>query len=192
MRRILHLALAALPLFAGCLGSAPKAPKNWSVEWTKTAVERSEKEALPAVKLTQLDVRAPYNGTNLAVLRSDGSIAFDSFNSFAAQPAALLKGAVFDAVEASCVFSQVVSGNSAAVAPYAMEITVTRLALDCRTEGRRDATVSLTTVLVGSRSVVASASGEAAVPVSEGNLSQAFSAAFAEALISSLRSLDVK
>ena len=189
--RALHLMAAVLPLVCGCLGAAPKAPKNWSIEWAKTSVERSESEALPAVKLVQLDVRAPYNGTHLAVLRQDGSIAFDAFNSFAAQPAAILKGAASDALEASGRFSQVIYGGSAALAPYALEITVTRLALDCR-DGRRDASVALTVVLVGSRNVVASASGEAAVPVAEGNFSQAFSSAFSDALIASVRSLDVK
>ena len=54
------------------------------------------------------------------------------------------------------------------------------------------ASVALTVVLVGSRNVVASASGEAAVPVAEGNFSQAFTSAFSDALIASIRSLDVK
>ena len=73
-----------------------------------------------------------------------------------------------------------------------MEITVTRLALDCRVEPRRDASVALTVVLVGSREVMASAHSEAAVPVADGDLTQAFSAAFAEALVSAVRSLELR
>ena len=192
MRGALHLLLAAVPLLGGCFADAPKAPKNWTIEWDRTTVERNERDALPAVKLSQFEVRAPYNGAHLAVLRPDGSIAFDSFNSFAAQPAALLKGAAFDSIEASGVFSRVIAGGSSAVAPYSMEITVTRLALDCRVEPRRDASVALTVVLVGSREVMASAHSEAAVPVADGDFSQAFSAAFAEALVSAVRSLELK
>ena len=192
MRRAIHISLMAIPLLAGCLATAPKAAKNWSIEWVKTAIERGESDTLPAVKLAQLDVRAPYNGAHLAVLRADGSIAFDAFNAFAAQPAALLKGAAFDSLESSGVFSQVIAGNSAALAPYSIEITVTRLALDCRVAERRDASVALTVVLVGSREVVSSAHSEAAMPVEEGNISQAFSAAFAEALVSAVRSLETK
>ena len=117
MRGALHLLLAAVPLLGGCFADAPKAPKNWSIEWDRTSVERNEKDALPAVKLSQFEVRAPYNGAHLAVLRPDGSIAFDSFNSFAAQPAALLKGAAFDSIEASGVFRGVYHVLGGRIAP---------------------------------------------------------------------------
>ena len=182
----------ALPLLGGCVFSSPKAPKTWNIEWGKTGVERIEREKLPAVKLMLVDVRAPYNGARLAVLRSDGSIAFDSYNSFAAQPAAILRGAAMDVMESSTAFEAVVSGSSSASAPLAAEIMVSRLALDCQTEGHRDASVLLTIVLVGNRTVLSSASAEASEPVEDGNYSAAFSRAFSRALLTAIGYIDLK
>ena len=187
----LLISIAVLPLVAGCLGTAPKAPKNWTVEWAGPAAKSAAEapDGAPSVKLLQLDVLAPYSGNRLAVLRADGSIAFDSFNSFAAQPASLLKGAAYDVVESCGAFSRVVRPNSSAASDLAMEIVVTRLALDCRAEGRRDASVALAVALVGGRSVVSTARGEASAPVGEGDFSAAFSKAFEEALLGAVRSL---
>lgn len=186
------LIAALLPLVGGCLGTAPKAPKTWSVEWTNPALERVERAKMPAVKLLLVDVRAPYNGNRLAVLRADGSIAFDSFNSFAAQPAAILRGAVFDALEASGAFERVVSGSSVAITPLSAEITVNRLALDCRKSNQRDASVSLSLVIVSNRTVVASASAEASAAVAGGDYSTAFSKAFEDALLLAVGSIDIR
>ena len=185
------IAFVFLPMLAGCLGTAPKAPKNWTVEWTGTTVENASDAKAPSVKLQQLEVRAPYGGSRIAVLRPDGSIVFDAFNAFAAPPASLLKGAAFDVVEASGVFSRAVRPGSSAAADLSLEITVTRLAFDCRAEGRREASVELVMTLVGGRSVVSSAKGEASAPV-DGDFSAAFSHAFENAVLSALRSLKVK
>ena len=68
------IALLAVPVLAGCLGSAPKPPVTWTID-----VESDAKVAFAAVC-------APYGGQRFAVLRSDGSIAFDPRNSFAAAP----------------------------------------------------------------------------------------------------------
>ena len=189
------LTIAMLSVVSGCLGTAPKAPRNWTVEWAGRSAEAAEVEVAadaPSVKLLQVEVMAPYGGTRLAVLRGDGSIAFDSFNAFAVQPAAILKGAAFDVVEHSGVFSRVVRPGSSAAADLALEVTVTRLALDCRAEGRLDASVAIAMTLVRGRSVVSASRGEATAPVEDGNFSAAFSKAFEEAALSAVRSLDVK
>lgn len=179
-----------LPVLAGCLSSAPPAPANWIISWTPPAGTVSgETGARPCVKLLSVDVRAPYNGTRLAVLRADGSVAFDAYNAFAAAPSALLRGAAADVLAASGAFDRVVAPGSTASAPVALELTVTRLALDCRAEGRRDASVALTLTAVANRRVLASAAGEAAVPVPDGDYSAAFSKAFADALFASVRAL---
>ena len=190
----LLISIAVLPLVAGCLGTAPKAPKNWTVEWTgPSAKSAAEAPAgAPSVKLLQLDVLAPYGGSRLAVLRADGSIAFDSFNSVAAQPASLLKGAAYDVVESCGAFSRVVRPNSSATSDLVMEIEVTRLALDCRAEGGRVASAAVTLSLVGNRSVVSSSRGSAAAPVRDGDFSSAFSAAFADAMRSALGGLSAR
>jgi hypothetical protein len=132
-------------LLAGCLGSAPKAPAYWTID-----VESAE-------KATSVVVCAPYGGQRLAVLRGNGSIAFDPCNSFAAAPAAILKDAL------------VARGGSGAV-------TVRRIALDCREEGRRDALVELD-VALGDKV----ASGAASVSAADGNYTAAFTRAFARA-----------
>ena len=192
----LHLVLiAVLPLLAGCLGTAPKAPRNWIVDWSAPASGVGSEEApanAPSVKLLQVDVLAPYGGTRLAVLRSDGSLAFDPLNAFAAQPSSLLKGAAFDVLEGSGAFSRVVRPGSSAAADLALEVTVTRLALDCRAEGRVEASVAVDIALVGGRAVVSSARGEASVPVDGANLSAPFSKAFAEAALQAIRSLKAR
>jgi len=184
--------LAALSALAGCMGPAPKAQRNWTIEWAAPSVEVQAKPALPAARLQRLEVRAPYDGSHLAVLRADGSLAFDAFNGFAAQPAAILRGAAFDALEASGMFEGVVQGGSSAAAPMSVEATVTRLALDCREKGRRDASVALTLALVSGREVVSTARGEAAAPTKGGDYTAAFSRAFSQAMTEAVRALRAK
>ena len=87
------IALLAVPVLVGCLGSAPKPPVTWTID-----VESDAKVAFAAVC-------APYGGQRFAVLRSDGSIAFDPRNSFAAAPGSIIKDAV--------VSLEIVSGNRA-------------------------------------------------------------------------------
>ena len=81
---------------------------------------------------------------------------------------------------------------SSASADYALEISVTRLALDCRSKGKLDASVTLSVALVGGRAVVSTARGEASVPVEAGNFSVAFSESFEESLLEALRQLETK
>lgn len=132
-------------LLAGCLGSAPKAPAYWTID-----VES-------AAKAASVVVCAPYGGQRFAVLRGNGSIAFDPCNSFAASPSAILKDAL------------VARGGGGAV-------MVRKIALDCREAGRRDALVELD-ISLGDRV----AGGAASVSVADGNYTAAFTRAFAEA-----------
>lgn len=137
--------MTLIPALAGCLSSAPKPPVNWTIDVAAEA------------KVASAVVCAPYAGQRLAVLRADGSIAFDPFNSFAAAPGSIIK----DAVVAR-------RGEGALV--------VRRLALDCRAAGRRDAVVELE-IALGDRL----GKGEAAEPTADGNYSAAFSRAFEKA-----------
>ncbi|MBQ6137886.1 MAG: hypothetical protein IJI73_11010 [Kiritimatiellae bacterium] len=190
--KIRNALFVLLPAVAGCLGTAPKAPVNWTVEWSADGQAVFAKPTMPAVKLLRLDVRAPYSGTRLAVLRADGSIAFDPFNGFAAQPASLLTGAALDALEATGAFESVLPGASTASAPLVAEATVTKLALDCRAKGRRDAVAAVTLALLSGRGVVSVAKGEAAVSAADGGYSAAFSKAFSGAVAEAVRGLKVK
>jgi len=185
--------LAALSALAGCMGAAPKAQKNWVLEWKAPATAaRVARPFLPAARLQRLEVRPPYNDTRLAVLRADGSVAFDPCNGFAAQPASLLRGAALDALEASGTFEYMVPAGSSSAAPASVEAVVTRLALDCRDKGRRDASVAVTLALVEGRAVVSTAAGESSVPVKGGDYSAAFSKAFSQAMTAAVRGLDAK
>jgi len=182
-------ALCAVPAIAGCLSGAPKASVNWTVEPSASAVARAQAPKYGAVRVAQVQVRAPYDGLRLAVLRRDGSVAFDAFNSFAASPSALLRGAAQDVAEASGVFGCVLHQTSSAAAPHVLEVTVTRLALDCRVEGARIATVELAATLVGGRDVVGVARGAGTFPAGSGDYTAAFSAAFSAAMSEALGKL---
>ncbi|MBQ3808082.1 MAG: hypothetical protein II840_09030 [Kiritimatiellae bacterium] len=149
-------ALLFVPVLAGCLGSAPKPPVNWTID-----IESDAKVAFAAVC-------APYGGQRIAVLRPDGSIAFDPCNAFAAAPGSIIKDAVVGRKGEGSLF-------------------VRKLALDCRAEGRRDAVVSLE-IVSGDRV----GKGEATELTSDGNYSAAFSRAFSRAYANALEELKHK
>lgn len=140
------LTFLVVPVLAGCLGAPPKPPVNWTIEMDDDA------------KVASAAVCAPYGGQRIAVLRPDGSIAFDAFNAFAAAPGQIIKDALVGR-----------RGEGALV--------VRRLALDCRFAGRRNALVELELTLGG-----ATGRGSASVPTPDGNYTAAFSQAFAKAL----------
>ena len=142
-----------VPVLAGCLASAPKPPVNWTIE-----IESDAKVAFAAVC-------APYGSQRIAVLRPDGSIAFDPRNAFAATPGSIIKDAVVGRKGEGSLF-------------------VRKLALDCRAEGRRDAVVSLE-IVSGNRA----SKGNAAEPTADGNYSKAFSSAFTKAYAEALEGL---
>ena len=149
-------ALLFVPMLAGCLGSAPKPPVNWTID-----IESDAKVAFAAVC-------APYGGQRIAVLRPDGSIAFDPCNAFAAAPGSIIKDAVVGRKGEGSLF-------------------VRKLALDCRAEGRRDAVVSLE-IVSGDRV----GKGEATELTSDGNYSAAFSRAFSRAYANAIEELKHK
>jgi hypothetical protein len=182
--------LLFLPLFGGCFSAAPPAPVKWPIDWVAPAETRLAPAGKgPAVKILSVDVRAPYQGTSLAVLRPDGSIAFDPCNHFAASPAALLRGPTEEIFQESALFQRVVGAGSVAVVPLMAEVTVAQWALDCRKEGACEATAAVIVSLVEKRAVRASARGEGRVCVVSGDLSAAFSKAYAEAVRAALRDL---
>lgn len=111
MKRIVAISAFAL-LFAGCLSSAPKAPKFWTIN------------ADTDLKVSDVSVAPPYDGQRFAVLRSDGSVAFDGFNSFGARPVQLISASVCIDYSSPSLF-------------------VRKLALDCTVKGERKAAVEL-------------------------------------------------
>ena len=81
MKRI-AMTLAPALLLAGCLASAPKAPKYWTID------------ANSDLKVSEVSVAAPYDGQRFVILRPDGSIAFDGLNVFSARPVQLVDASV--------------------------------------------------------------------------------------------------
>ncbi len=182
------LLLSFLSALTGCLGSAPKAPAYWLFGSAPLSA-RAPAVAPPSfgtVRVAQLNVLAPYDGMRLAVLRDGGEVAFDACNSFAASPAALLRGLTWETVAASGRFARAVQATSQASAPYTLETTVTRLALDCRTEGARRATAEVSVTLLKGREIVSVAKGRGVQPAAMGEFGVAFSLAFTSALLEAL------
>lgn len=164
-------------LAAGCLGSHPGEPAYWTAESSEARLVVAKPGAdRVRASFRDLAVRAPYDGAHFAVLRADGSVAFDPMNSFAARPAMLLKGLAKDVI-ASAAPADFASPR----AETSFSVEVTRLALDCRREGARNAVVALTLVAAG-RDDARAVRGEASVDASDGNYTRAFSQAFADAL----------
>ena len=182
------MALMSLAV-AGCMAPAPKPPSNWTIAFDPAPVFAAAVPRFGPVRLAQVVVRAPYDGTRLCVLRADGSMAFDPCNVFAAQPASLLRGAAADAMTASGLFARVFHGSSSARTSLLAEVVVSELALDCRQEGERKAVVSLSLLLLDVREAKACVAGRGEAPVKDGNFSAAFSMAFTGAIASALSGL---
>ena len=142
MKRIVTIPAFAL-LFAGCLASAPKAPKYWCIN------------ADTDLKVSDISVAAPYDGQRFAVLRPDGSVAFDGFNSFSARPVQLVSASVCIDYSSPTLF-------------------VRKLALDCTVKGERKAVVEL---WLG-EDPQSAIQGVGVSDAADGNYSRAFTEAF--------------
>lgn len=191
--------VAALALLTGCLSSAPDAPTYWTIAsshsvWPSENISKVSDD----VRIARIDVYAPYNGNRIAVLRPDGSLAFDAFNAFAVAPSSLLKGAAQDAVGRYGYFRHVFASASSAKTRYALEFDVTMLALDCRVAGKYAARVEVTAILLDGREVVGVSTGEAtgrgvtasdSDGTADGDYSEAFSSAFFHAVEDALGKL---
>jgi ABC-type uncharacterized transport system auxiliary subunit len=198
MQKIIVFILAASAL-AGCLSTAPKSATKWTIDGVKTAAtidaftrpQAATNATAPIVRLASVTVRAPYDTRHLVVLRPDGSLAFDPYNEFAAQPASLIRSAAEKASRDSGLFSYVIAHNSNANAACTLEWTLTRLALDCRENASKSALVELSILLTSSRAILAESVATASIPVQNDNMdfTAAFSQAFSEAAAKALDQL---
>ena len=105
------LIASSLLALAGCFTAHLPNVTEWTVESAAKASE-SVNPKYGSVRISYVAVRSPYDGRRLVVARPDGSLAFDSFNAFAAPPPQLLKGPVLDALAASGRFKSVVGPSS--------------------------------------------------------------------------------
>jgi len=183
------LALVLVPVLSGCLTSAtPPSVSKWNIGYDSVSMAPVSPK-YGVVRLSQVIVRAPYNDISMAVLRANGSMAFDPYNEYAAHPAQLFKGLAFDGIAASGVFSAVVGASSSAFAPYTAEVVVTKLALDCRTSGERRAIASVFVRILKDREIVAGVNGEGSCDAADGNYGAAFSKAVSAAFVTALKQL---
>ena len=168
----------------GCLSSVRVPDVScWSLEYAGgNQPSHSSEPRFGVARVTQVVVRAPYGVKGLAVLRANGTVAFDPYNEYAALPAALMKGVVEDALAASGLFSAVVGATSAAGTSVHAEVTVSRLALDCRAEGSRRAVAELDVCIVDGRNIVARAKGAGDADAADGRYGAALSRAVSDAL----------
>lgn len=195
MRRLLECLL--LVLCAGCFTSGKPMPKSWVVEPGVTApVETSPEKASPAFTTTRVGtvaVNAPFDRASFVVRRTDGSVAFDAYNEFAAAPSALLRAPVRAQLATDGRFGHVVAQPSTASTDASVEVLVTDLSLDCRESGKRKARAAVSVDVVktghGARTVALSADGASEADATSGDFSEAFSKAFNEALAEALRML---
>ena len=175
-----------LALLAGCLTTTPPPQSDWNIECSERAACLAETPKFGVAKLALVEVRAPYSVREVAVLRADGSMAFDQFNMYAASPVQLIKSVSFAALERSGLFKAVVGSSSSADSDVEIEVAVTKLALDCREDGVRRAVAEISLRLVRAHAIVGYAKGLGSADASGANfassVSDAVTAAFANAM----------
>ena len=186
MKKILSAFL--LPVLAGCLTSTPPSVSYWPLEYSGT-VKSAETPKYGVARVSQVLVRTPYNASGITVMRANGSLAFDSYNEYAAQPSSLLKGVLVEGLQASGLFKSVVNASSAVHSSVSVELFVTRLALDCRTEGERHAVAEILVRVIGEDGDLMIAKGAGRVDAAAGNYGAAFSKAVTTALDRALAEL---
>ena len=180
MKKLCFLVL--MPVLAGCLSATVPAISYWMLDYAgEQSVSSTPRHGV--VRIAQVVVAAPYDSSRMTVLRTDGTVAFDPYNEYAAQPSSLLKGVVRDAAMGSGLFESVVGASSAMTTAVSLEVVVTRLALDCREEGERRAVASVLVRMTDRRGSDVSASGAGAADASNGNYGKALSSAVSAALI---------
>ena len=175
------IALSLFPLLSGCLSASAPRVTQWLLEY-KGPVRVTRLVKYEVGRVSQVLVRSPYNEVGIAVLRADGSMAFDPYNEYAANPTALLKGFVFDAMDASGLFGTVVNPSSSVKSQALAEVLVSRLALDCRKEGERKAVAAVRVRLIANDGKALYAQGEGSADAKDGNYGAALSAALSAAL----------
>lgn len=180
------LSLLLVPVLSGCLSATSPSVAHWLLEFEGFQTPVVSEARYAAARVSQITVAPPYNSIGLTVLRADGTVAFDAYNEYAAQPSQLLKGVFFEASRRSGLFGSVVGSSSATATTVSLEAVVSRLALDCRKNGERRAVASVLIRIVDRRDVFVSCAGTGEADAADGNYGKALSAAISQALVEAL------
>ena len=191
------LLLAAMVFLSGCFTSGRQSAKAWTVEPPSVRSQAVSPEggspAFATTRVGSVVVSAPYDRPSFVVRRSDGSVAFDAYNEFAAAPSSILRTPVRTQLANDGRFGHVVPSSSVAGADASVEVLVHDLSLDCRESGKRVARAAVSVDVVntgrGPRSVVLSGDGTSEADAAAGDYSAAFSEAFNAAFSEALRLL---
>lgn len=188
MKRIIFVLLPVLAL-SGCLSVSPDESHLWLVGYRPEGLAPA-KAKYGVTRLIQLVVRSPFDAFPMAVLRADGTVAFDAYNKFPAMPSQLFRGPILDALTASGLFTRVVGPTSSATSDMIVEVAIEKLVLDCSDANARAADVSLAVRLLNAqRHIVCVALGSAKVDAQSGNYGEAFSLALSRALTQAIGKL---
>ena len=179
------VAFLVLPVLVGCLSASSPKVTQWLLEY-RGPVRATRLPKYEVGRVSQILVRSPYNEIGIAVLRADGSMAFDPYNEYAANPTALLKGVALDAMDASGLFGTVLNPSSTVRSSALVEVLIGRLALDCRKEGERKAVASARVRIIADGEKPLCAKGEGEADAKDGNYGAALSDALSRALHSAL------
>lgn len=178
----------SLSLLTGCLTATVPDVSYWTVTSPEASVPAATNR-FGAVRVSQVLVRAPYDSRSLVIRRSDGSLAFDPYNQFAALPSQLFKAPVIAAFSRSGLCTVAVDASSSVRTDSLAEAVVTDLALTT-TSGALKANVAvLIRMLDRQRALVTVASGVGEADVTGGSYTDAFSAAFGTAIQKALSGL---
>jgi hypothetical protein len=200
MKQLHHVFVLFLLMFlGGCFSlSSPRSARVWYIatEEEKGYRGNSPDEICSVTRLGNVSVASPFDKTSIAVLRPDGTVAFDAYNVFASQPASLLREPAKRLLSNDGRFGNVIHQTSVASASVLVEMLVVDLSLDCRDVNKRKANVAVELTLIksekGVRNVVSRSLGKGFADASQGDYTQAFTTAFTLAVRESLSGLKIK
>lgn len=191
MCRMMICVVLPLALLSGCFSSKAPEVRSWTVEPLPSDREptrpmEGEGPRFTATRLGSVVVNAPCDRTQFVVRKSDGTVAFDHYNVFAAAPSSLLRAPAQSGLDTDGRLGHIVNQASVVSSDAQVEVVVKDLSVDCREPGRRLASASVSVDVVkmgrGPRTVAFSGSGSATVDAQDGNYSRAFSQVFSKAL----------
>ena len=177
------------PILSGCLSTSPAEHTDWNIECSEAALRVAAKPKFGVARLSLVEMRAPYTVREMAVLRANGSVAFDQCNAYAASPVQLVKGVALESLSRSGLFKAVVGASSSADSDIEVEVAVTRLALDSREKDSLRAVAVLSVRLVSARKISAYVTGSGSADASGHDFSAAFSSAVTSAFSDALGKL---